>query len=303
MVEKIAHCRRATWGKRSDSKTLAELVRTALKKCPTVAATKFVYRSSVSAQISERFEKPFTGIYFTLFYEGDPAATVENGVGKIKRHRAPKGDEFIRTGIHIVFDGDYIAYTADDHTNDGQITSLIHQLFEHCKFPKEHTIFQIFPRANITELEHLIKDGVKSIDIGLSSFDVDVKSANLTARGSRWDKARSALMKPLNEVFGKDRDQREIEAASQIEINLGLRFDGRSSPELTPIIMAEIAADAADTAREFKIVTSSGDIITHDKLAINNLIHVEGDRLSINPLSAHDGLCKSMKSWKSRKLL
>lgn len=302
-MEKVAHCRRAIWGKRDDKKTLSTLMAEALSKCPTVAATKYNYRSSISAQITERFDKPYVGVYFTLFYEGDPVATVENGGTAVKRRKAPKGEEFIRTGIHMIFDGDYIAYTADGQTNDGQITSLIHQLFEHCKFDKSHTIFQIFPKANSAALQAIIKDGVKSIDIGLSSFEVDADDVNSSAKVTKWDAARQALLKPLNEIFGKDRDQSEVEAASQIEVNLGLSFDGRSSTKLTSLILSEIAQDAIDNAGEFKIITTSGDVITHDKLSINNVMHVEGDRQGISPDSAYHGLCKSIDSWKSRKLL
>lgn len=75
LVRKVAHYRRVLWLS-ENSQSLKKLLDKALAKAPTVAETKFEYRSDVDVQITARDPGPqATGVYFTLYKEGRRTAT------------------------------------------------------------------------------------------------------------------------------------------------------------------------------------------------------------------------------------
>ena len=100
-MHKIANYRRAIWVVQ-DGYVLETLLRAKLANCPDVESTKFEYKPEVIVQIAERsMNGQGMGCYFTLFSEGTPAATVDNGGSRVHRRPAPDGEEFLKTGIYL----------------------------------------------------------------------------------------------------------------------------------------------------------------------------------------------------------
>lgn len=296
-MKKVAHYRRAIWS--VAGRDVERLMRQALAQAPSVADTKFDYHTSVAAQIAVRSVRNTIGLYFTLFSEGEATGTVENGGGQIGRAKPPAGTEFLKSGIYIVIEGDHLAYVANGHTNDGQITQLIAKFLKSQGVPDKDTQFLFMARPNRRELERLLKVGVKSIDLGLTSFLTAVEEIAGANPRNRLADRRDALVGAVRGIFGRDRSPQEVEAASQIQANLHIGYDGRSASDLVPVLLSDLARQISDGAEEFKIVTKHDAIITREKLIVKRDVTVEGDDISLDPHSAFDALRDCLQEWRN----
>lgn len=296
---KVAHYRRALWAADGGS-TLEKILNLCLGNCPDVSSTKFEYKSDTDVQISERsLSAGGTALYFTLYSEGRKAATVANGGPGVGRHKAPTGQEFLRTGIHLVVEGNHVGYLADGHTNDGQITGLFQRFIEHAKRPKSETQFHLHPRADRQQIEKLLKAGVKSIDLGISAFETTVNDINHEVTKGSLSAAIGSILAPLAQLGAKGRSPEEMLAASEIQTSIHLGYDGRSAGHLVPFLLAKIADGITDTEDEFKIVTRDDNVITRTKLVIRREVSVEGDEIAIDTASAFSAIRSAMKEWRS----
>jgi hypothetical protein len=298
---KVANYRRVVW-LASSTRTLEELLKESISKCPEVGDTKFEYSSSFDVQISETSLSGLgSGFYFTLYAEGRPAATVQNGGKKINRTKAPKGEEFLRTGIYIVVEGNNAGYVASGQTNDGQLTGILHKFLIHCGVPKAQTQFALMPRADRREIQKLLEVGVKSIDLGVSAFAATIEELNENSSGMKNPIPKLAtgmreIQRGIFSLFGSDRTPQQIEAASEIEARVHLGYDGRSANTLLPQIMSSMAEDITKGPDEFKIITSDDVTITRDKLVIRREIEIQGDELALEPTSAFGELRSALAS-------
>ncbi|MGB3348300.1 MAG: hypothetical protein WBA85_05995 [Brucella anthropi] len=297
-MQKVAHYRRAVWLE-AGGPTLEVLVRQFLDLCPDVATTQFEYKSDIDVQIAERsVVGQGIGIYFTLYSEGRRAATVQNGGAGVNRRPAPQGEEFLKTGIVIVIQGNDVAYIADGHTNDAQITNLFHSAFSSRNFPAAHTQFGLMPKMNEAQLQAIIKRGVKSIDLGLTSFNATIEQLNNAGEHSAWLAPFVAVRNAMENAFVADKTPAEIEAASQIEASIHLGYDGRNRNELIPHVLSSLAHGVEEHGSQFKIVTIDDVVITHDKLVIRAEINVDGDEVAIDAQSAFVPLRQVMNTWR-----
>lgn len=279
--------------------SVEQLIRRALQNAPTVGDTKFTYNGDVTAQITARdVNTNNIGLYFTLFSEGGATGTVENGGSRVGRANAPPGTEFLKTGVHMVMEGNHLAYVANGHTNDGQITRLLAQFLASKGIDGVETQFVYMPRSSRRELERLLRVGVKSIDLGVSSFLVAAQEmANDTSRESVLGRGE-AVVRSLRGLFGRDRSPREIEAAADIEATLHLGYDGRSASELVPRILSDLALQVTEGPDEFKIITKDDNVITRDKLVIKREVTVEGDDIALDNASAFSVLRECLTDWR-----
>jgi len=297
-LQKVAHYRRAVW-LNPGGPSLEALVRQLLELCPDVPSTQFDYKSDIDVQIAERsLNGRGVGIYFTLYSEGRRAATVENGGSNVNRREAPNGEEFLKTGIVIVIEGNNVAYIADGHTNDAQITNLFHCAFNAQNFGEAATQFGLMPKMNEAQLRALIRRGVKSIDLGITSFNATIEQLNNAGEDSAWLTPLVALGDAFRNAFGGDRSVAEIEAASEIEATVHLGYDGRNRNTLVPQIMASLAQGVEEHGSQFKIVTIDDVVITHDKLVIRSDVNVAGDDVAIDAVEAFAPLRQIMTNWR-----
>lgn len=310
VVQKIANYRRAIWLVR-EGPLLEQLLRTHLGACPDVLSTKFEYKAGVAVQISDR--SIGTGIaglgcYLTMFAEGSPAATVENGGPHVRRRRPPRGEEFIKTGIYFVVEGNHLGYVANGFTNDGQITTLLQRFLQTHGLRSQDTQFALMPRADRREIERLLRTGVKSIDLGVSAFlatadDIGATVARQQAGGLENFRAGTAEMaRGLWRVLSSGRTQQEIEAAADIQARIHLGYDGRTASALLPVLLSQIGTNVADSEDEFKIITTDDVVITRDKLVIKREIDIEGDDIALEPTSAFAELRVAMRGWRNAGL-
>ncbi|GEM_PF-5441901 len=283
----------------TEGRSVEQLIRRALLNAPVVSDTKFRYNGDVSAQVTTRdLQQGSTGLYFTLFAEGGETGTVENGGARVGRTGAPPGTEFLKTGVHMVMEGNHLAYVANGQTNDGQITRLLAQFLASKGIEGADAQFVYMPRSNRRELERLLRVGVKSIDLGVSSFLVaaqELAEETGTANDSGF---ALTLMRAARGIFGRGRSPQEIEAAADIEATLHLGFDGRSASQLVPQVLSALALQITDGPDEFKIVTRDGNIITRDKLVIKREVNVEGDEISLENASAFFALRECLADWR-----
>lgn len=298
-MQKVAHYRRAVWLE-AGGPTLEVLIRGFLDLCPDVAATQFEYKSDIDVQVAERsIVGQGVGIYLTLYSEGRRAATVQNGGAGVNRRPAPQGEEFLKTGIVIVIQGNDVAYIADGHTNDAQITNLFHSAFRSRNFPEVHTQFVLTPRMNEAQLQAIIQRGVKSIDLGLSSFNSSIEQLNETGEHNAWLAPLVAVRNAMANAFGADKTPAEQEAASLIEASIHLGYDRRNRNELIPRVLSSLARGVEEHGSQFKIVTIDDLVITHDKLVIRAEINVDGDEVAIEAQSAFVSLRQVMSVWRA----
>lgn len=297
-MKKVSHYRRAVWLV-DNGPTLEALVKRYLKKCPNVVSTKFIYGADIDVQIAERsITGRGTGIYFTLYTEGRRAATVKNGGSSVNRRNAPRGEEFLKTGIIIMVEGNNVAYVADGHTNDAQITNLFHCAFKSQDFADVATQFSLMPKMNEDLLQRLIQKGVKSIDLGITSFNATIDQINTAGGNSAWLRPLATMSTALQNAFSRDRTALEREAASNIEATIHLGYDGRTKNTLIPQVLANLAHGVGELGSQFKIVTTDNVVITHEKLVIRADIDVDGDEVAIDAQSAFVPLRKIMTSWR-----
>lgn len=295
-MQKVAHYRRAIWTDRENS--VEELVRTALRSAPTVADTKFDYSSQITAQIAERATRgQGLGLYFTLFSEGSDTGTVENGGSRIGRASPPTGTEFLRTGIHMVLQGNHLAYVANGSTNDGQISRLLITFLEAKGATQAQTQFLYMARPNRRELERLLQVGVKSIDLGITSFLATAEEIAETHSRNNIAQRTGEFVQAVRGIFGPRRSPAEIEAASDIEARLHIGFDGRSASPLVPTLLTGLARQISDSADDFKIVTLNDVTITRDKLVIKRDVQVEGDEIALDADSTFRILRECVRRW------
>lgn len=278
--------------------TLEAVLKAALKQCPQPIDTKFAYSSTVEAHIASR-SPDSTGAYITIYSAGRKAGTVQAGGAKVGRQPPPKGQEFLRTGIYIKVSGNNLAYVADGHTNDGQITLLLQKFFEHAKRPKRATQFGLYPKGDKKLIKELIKSGVKTIDLGLASYLPTVKQLNEDAKKSGAFVVIDPLLKALSALGKAAANQSETDAMSDIEATIHLGYDGRTSNQLVPQLMSKLANQVADANDEFKIVTRDGNIITRSKIAIRADVDISGDDIALDPQDAFKVLSGVMKQWKT----
>lgn len=283
----------------TQGRSVEQLIRRALQSAPTVGDTKFTYNGDVTAQITARdLLTNNTGLYFTLFSEGGATGTVENGGSRVGRASAPPGTEFLKTGVHMVMEGNHLAYVANGHTNDGQITRLLSQFLASKGIEGAEAQFVYMPRSSRRELERLLRVGVKSIDLGVSSFLVAAQEL-ADDTGTAGDLGiGSALMRAARGIFGRGRSPQELEAAADIEATLHLGFDGRSASELVPQVLSALALQITDGPDEFKIITRDDNIITRDKLVIKREVTIQGDEISLENTSAFSALRDCLVDWR-----
>jgi hypothetical protein len=301
-MQKVAHYRRAIW--LAGGRDIERMMRRALARAPDVETTKFEYVAGVTAQIAERSEVGRgLGLYFTLFAEGGRAATVENGGSTVGRTNPPRGREFLKTGIHIVIQGDHLSYVSMGQTNDGQITQLIAKFLENHGVPRDQLQFSFMARSNRRELDRLLRQGVKSIDLGVTSF---MATAEQLAGGHRRDglaQRGEAFVDAFRAMFGHDRRPEEIEAASEIHASLHIDYDGRSASPLVPELLSGLAHRVAGGDEEFKIVTKQDVVITRDRLVIKRDVIVDGDSEALESASAFGALRNCLAEWRATGIL
>jgi len=302
-MQKVAHYRRAIWAVQGRP-TVESLVQKALQKAPQVADTKFDYHGGVTAQVASRSTNGAgTGIYFTLFSEGGSTGTVQNGGERVGRARPPQGTEFLKTGVHVLIEGNHIAYVSVGHTNDGQITQLVAKFIRANGAVDADTQFLFMARSNRKELDKLLKVGVKSIDLGVTSFMAaaeDMAAANL--RGGLAQR-KDAMIDAVKGIFGRDRSPEEIQAASELQASLHIGYDGRGASDLVPKLLGDLATQVSAGAEEFTIVTKSNVVITREKLVIKRDINVAGDDISLDPGSTFSALRDCLKDWRRDGIL
>lgn len=303
MSEKTAHYRRVLWlseGRHS----LQQIVAETLSKCPSVASTKFDYKNLIEVQVSEREVKDGSiGLYFTTFKPGSPTATVQDGGGAINKYSAPKGEEFLKTGIMLVIAANHVAYLADGYTNDGQITAILQQFLKAKGAADPQTQFGLLPKPNGVQLEAILRAGVKSIDLGITNFASTVDELNSKGKNAKWLSPFISLHNQLRDSFKAGRSAAEIEAASEIEVTVHLDYDGRGDKSLVAKVLGELATGVEETASEFRIVTKDNEIITQDKLIMKVNVHVDGDDVATDAKSAFQALKKALADWKRRGML
>ncbi|PYE31215.1 hypothetical protein C8J37_11212 [Rhizobium sp. PP-WC-1G-195] len=274
-------------------------MRSTLSGLPEVVDTKFEYSSSVVAQIADRsLSGSGLGIYLTLFSEGGQTGTVQNGGGRVGRTRPPTGTEFLKTGIHLVIDGNHLAYVANGQTNDGQITALVTRFLKAKGAADPDTQFGFMARSNRRELERLLRQGVKSIDLGITSFLAAAQELSAANVSNHHAQARQSLLSLVSNLFGRDRTPEQIEAASEIQASLHIGYDGRGASDLVPQLLTSVASQVSDGSDDFKIVTKSDVVITRDKLIIKRDVNVEGDEISLDPQSTFQTLRECLRDWR-----
>lgn len=301
-VEKVVKYRKAVWVN-DNGVTVEQLLQRALDIKPEVADTKFEYKSDVDAQISQRhIGHNDTGLYFTLFSEGEDAGTVQNAGPGIGRASAPDGQEFLKTGLHLIARGDHLGFVSNGRTNDHQISNLFHRLFDACEFPSEDTQFQYMPRANRGEIERLIRRGVKSIDLGVTSYATVVDDINRGISGG-WGEYARTLGRQITNAFGRDRSAQEAFAAGHIDARVLLTFNGNRSPDLTAQMLAEVAEEIVNEEEQFKITTILGDQITPDSIVVSSKINIDGDSVLLDTDSAFSSIRYCLDQWRGNGFL
>ncbi len=296
-MNKIAHYRRALW-LQPGGPTLEVLLKAALGKCPTPASTKFEYRSGSDAHIAER-AKNGTGLFFTVYKEGRPTGTIESGGQMVRRRKAPAGEEFLRTGIYLSIVGNHVGYVADGHTNDGQITGLLHKFLEHSGSADAETQFALHSRGDRKQIAKLLKVGVKSVDLGLSSFLATISEENENAEASPFAKVFGSMWNAVQALGAAAPNAAELEAFSEIEATVHLGYDGRSANTLVPQLLSKIAGGVAGSNDEFRIQTRDGNLITRTDLVIKSEVHIDGDDVALDATSAFSVLSGVMNEWKA----
>lgn len=295
---KVVNYRRALW-LNTGAPTLESLIKLALGECPDVPTSKFEYRSDTSAQVSERDQAgKGTAIYLTMYTEGRRAATIQNGGPKVKRQKAPSGEEYLRTGIHMVVEGNHVGFLAEGHTNDGQLTLLCQKLIEHAGRPIEETQFALHPRADRDQIQSLLKAGVKSIDLGISAFKSTINELNDEIEGS-IPAALWAFISSVSKIGSEKMTAEQMMAASEIQARVHLGYDGRTAGALVPKLLADIASGVAEADDEFKIITNDDVTITRTKLIIRREVSVDGDDLAIETTSSFAAIRETMKQWRN----
>lgn len=160
-------------------------------------------------------------------------------------------------------------------------------------------------RADRRQIDRLLRQGVKSIDLGLSSFIQTAEVANSTAareQRSNFVQGLASLRSGVASIFGHDRSPEERHAASDVEARLHLGYDGRSASELVPHLLAAIGSEIEANSSEFKIVTKRDVVITHDKLAIKREVDIAGDDVMLDPPSAFEAIRFAMSEWQEAGL-
>jgi hypothetical protein len=302
-MQKVAHYRRAIWALQGRP-TVESLVQAALQNAPQVADTKFDYHGSVTAQVASRSTTGVgTGIYFTLFSEGGSTGTVQNGGAQVGRARPPQGTEFLKTGVHVLIEGDHIAYVAIGHTNDGQISQLVAKFIRANGASDADTQFLFMARSNRRELDRLLRVGVKSIDLGVTSFMAAAEQLAEDNQRGGIAQRRDAMIDAVRGIFTRDRSPQEIEAASELQASLHIGYDGRSASDLVPQLLGDLATQVSHGADEFKIITKNDVVITRDKLVIKRDVNVVGDDISLDPISTFGALRDCLRDWRRDGIL
>ncbi|PDT33062.1 MULTISPECIES: hypothetical protein [Sinorhizobium] len=308
-MQKTAQYRRAIWG--ADNRGVEHFLRQALGRAPEVADTKFSYRAGVDAQIVRRSTQGRgLGVVFAMFSEGSSASVVENGGPQITRTPAPRGREFLKTEVHLVIEGDHMAYLANGQTNDGQITNLVSKFLEEQGVNRANTQFAFMPRSNRREIERLLRVGVKSIDLGISSFLTTVEDVNNHQRAHAPPRGMDGirqigdgLSQVMRNAFGRHRTPEEIQAASEIQARIHLGYDGRGADAILPQLMTDVAERVANSGEEFSIVTKHDVVITREKLVVKQDVNIEGDDITLNADSTFATLRDCLRQWRNDGVL
>lgn len=303
-MQKTAQYRRAIWT--APDRNVEDILKRALAAAPEVSDTKFTYRTGVDAQIVWRSlrGRQGVGIVFAIFSEGSSAGVVENGGPQITRTRAPRGKEFLKTEVHLYIEGDHLAYLANGHTNDGQITNLLSIFLTEQGFAPADTQFAFMPRSNRREIERLLRVGVKSIDLGVSSFLTTIDEVNREHReevrglAARFRGVGAALDGAVRGAFGTARTPEQLEAASEIQARVHFGYDGRGADAIVPQLMTDLALEVANSGEEFSIVTKHDVVVTRQKLLVRTDVNVDGDSITLDPASSSDALRECLAQWR-----
>ncbi|HEV2517146.1 MAG TPA: hypothetical protein VGV07_17970 [Devosia sp.] len=300
-MSKIAHYRRAVW--LQGGPTLEQRVRDSLAQCPTPADTKFGYRDDVAAQVTERTADVAyaVGCHISLYSEGRPATTVENGGEAVQNRNAPHGEEYLKTGIHLAIRGDHVAYLASGRTNDSQISNLLYHLFLKAGMQGAGIQFTLAAQPDLEAVRQIIRDGVKSLDLGMTTYATTV-AAEVAAQPPQTptQHVRRFLANFAEPILGADRSLEEIDAASKIQASVHMWFDGRTAGLLTGQLLGEIAESVYDEEDDqFRIVTMNDEVITRDKMLVKREVNVVSQFDALVWASSFAALVQSLEYWEA----
>lgn len=292
--------RRATWFSGAPSKSLREILKTALGKFSTVASTKIVRADDSVIKIVHRRAKADEPIYIhiSLYTPGEGASTVpvadaleEVDLGVVA---APEGREFLDGDAMLLINGnDVIICTSNIHENTA--VQYLRDLVASSKQGKDDHSFDLLKIANREIVGKLIKEGVKKITLDAHAFSESLRPTGDDNK-SLFSSAKAGMTRLLNALVGQDADADEVSERAEVEAAITIRADlrRRDGAEVVAAESAERVLDLFDSG--YEIETVSGIKITPDEIAVRRRLSFPSDGKTVKYRPVWTALAKFYNS-------
>lgn len=127
------------------------------------------------------------------------------------------------------------------------------------------------------KLDQLLSEGVKSIELNVTAFDVEIDELNEAAENP----VQKAL-RTVRALVEKDRSRDEVEDYARIQSSITYTFDGRIAGAATEQILTGMAYDVWNEVDSgFVIKTKTGTEITASDISVRKLYQIKRDGKSL----------------------
>lgn len=175
--------------------------------------------------------KPDFGVFLHIaaYTPGEQASVVRrvHGVssGELETAAAPEGCEFM--------DGDTMIFVAGDHVllcsstlHEKQSERYLTRIVDAAKIATHAGNFELSKVANIDKVKLLKKQGVKSINLNSTLYSASLDHLERTTVSKSL---AGGIADQVLAIFGKNMNEKELEKAENISVNLKLSFDSRKA--------------------------------------------------------------------------
>lgn len=294
-MKKSGHYRRAYWLGDLD-KNFGGIIEQCLDSYGANAIPRFEISAGQECIIARRtLRNNRRYLHFVSFEAGAPAAVINTAVqGQAAEIDAAEqgleaGQEFIQHQLFcIVENNDLVWTTHNSPLRESSIQLLFSRLIESAGLGGNtgNTQFGFQVVLDEEKIQELFDNGIAEIDLGVGALRPTLERI---ANGGRLP--QDGFLGAIATLFQQAPTAEQIEAAQFVEGKLVLRT-GRDweKPAVIDLMSSMSNAVRADYDDEFAIITKSGFRLTRDKVSLQRVFEVQGNKRVVSSLEVDRAL-------------
>lgn len=187
----------------------------------------------------------------------------------------PRGKEFKEGDCFLLIKDHHVLYCGHGIRKE-KAALYLSQLFRAANLHDESGGFDLVPASNLDKLKLIQEHGVKSIQLGVSAFDLSLPEA----RRNNWiSKSFGKLGDEFSALVSRDRAIAEQKALEDLIVNVEVRLDGNTravqdSQDFIEDLAETVLEDGETPISDFLIITQDGERITSGAIRLQTKVSV-----------------------------